>query len=245
MGCPAAGCTGYEIGTGSEEAALNIDLNVPPFNTGAGWAPIGPYETEFRTTFEGNGNTISGLFIDRPCTRQVGLFGIVISRGKIRNVGLIGVDITGNAATGALVGRNHGDILRSYATGAVSSGADSDFFGGLVGSNNGTIQASYADVTVTVGSSSWGIGGLVGQASWDATITASYAIGAVSSGEDSESVGGLVGFAADGATITASYWDRETSGQTSSAGGRGRTTRQLQTPTGYTGIYAAWNLNLE
>ncbi len=246
MGCPAAGCAGYEIGTGSEEAALNIDLNVPRFNTGAGWAPIGPYETEFRTTFEGNGNTISGLFIDRPCTRQVGLFGEVTSRGKIRNVGLTGVDITGGAATGALVGINHGDIRSSYATGAVSGGADSDFFGGLVGTHidrGATITASYADVTV--GSSSWKIGGLVGQMGWGATITASYAIGAVSSGEGSESVGGLVGSASDGATITASYWDRETSGQTSSAGGRGRTTRQLQSPTGYTGIYRSWNLDLD
>ncbi len=245
MGCSAAGCAGYEIGTGSEAAALDIDLDVHPFNTGAGWAPIGHYQTEFWTTFEGNGNTISGLFIDRPCTRQVGLFGILKFRGQIRNVGLTGVNVTGGASTGALVGFNYKDILRSYAVGAVSGGAGSDFFGGLVGSNNGTITASYADVTVTVGPSSRGIGGLVGQMGWGHMITASYAVGAVSSGEGSEDVGGLVGFAGDGATITASYWDRETSGQTSSAGGRGRTTRQLQSPTGYTGIYAGWNLDLD
>ena len=170
MGCPAAGCAGYEIGTGSEEVSLNIDLDVPRFNTGAGWAPIGHYQTEFWTTFEGNGNTISGLFIDRPCTRQVGLFGIVQSWGTIRNVGLTGVNVTGGATTGALVGLSHGDILHSYATGAVSSGvAGSTFFGGLVGTlftRGATITASYADVTVSGGDRTRGVGGLVGQVGW-------------------------------------------------------------------------------
>ncbi len=49
-------------------------------------------------------------------------------------------------------------------------------------------------------------------------------------------------------SITASYWDTSTSGQTTSAGGSGvtgKTTRQLQSVTSYTGIYSAWNNNLD
>ena len=56
-------------------------------------------------------------------------------------------------------------------------------------------------------------------------------------------VGGLVG--RNQATVTASYWDATTSRQGSGAGGRSRTTAQLQAPTGHTGIYAQWNVDLD
>ena len=46
-------------------------------------------------------------------------------------------------------------------------------------------------------------------------------------------------------TITASYWDTSTSGQTASDGGIGKTTSQLQAPTGYTSIYANWNVDID
>ena len=95
MGCPTNtqdaddnDCTGYELGTGSEDAPqLNIDLGVPLYTAGMGWAPIGDSGLGFTATFEGNGNTISGLFINRGDTRAVGLFHGVNPLGVIRNVG--------------------------------------------------------------------------------------------------------------------------------------------------------------
>ena len=63
------------------------------------------------------------------------------------------------------------------------------------------------------------------------------------SGNDKEELGGLVG--KSGGTATTSYWNTTTSGQSSSGGGTGKTTSQLQTPTGYTGIYASWNVNVD
>ena len=44
--------------------------------------------------------------------------------------------------------------------------------------------------------------------------------------------------------VTASYWDMETSGMTRGGGGAGRTTAALQEPTGYTGPYAAWDVDV-
>ena len=58
-------------------------------------------------------------------------------------------------------------------------------------------------------------------------------------------VGGLVGSSNSLSTVTASYWDTTTSRRTTGSGGQGRTTAQLQTPTGYTGIYAHWNVDLD
>ena len=45
--------------------------------------------------------------------------------------------------------------------------------------------------------------------------------------------------------ITASYWDTQASGQAGSYGGVGKTTAELQSQAGYTGIYAEWNLDLD
>ena len=266
MGCPSAGCTGYELEVdpdfdtnGNGEADSGDDY----WNDGSGWVPIGTQSTRFSTTFDGNGHTISGLFINRASTRYVGLFGYIDSSSVIRNTGLLSVNVTGNEYVAGLAGRNSGDITASYASGSVTG---DNYVGGLVGYNGGTITASYASGSVTgtnhvgglVGRNSGGtitasyasgsvtgtgdnyVGGLVGRNS-SGTITASYASGSVTG---NNYVGGLVGFDNLG-TITASYWDTGTSGQTTSAGGTGQTTSQLQSPTGYTGIYADWNVDID
>ena len=63
-------------------------------------------------------------------------------------------------------------------------------------------------------------------------------------GEDA--VDGLVGLdLGTGLNVTNSYWDTETSGQSSRAGGTGQTTTELQSPTGYTGIYENWNIDVD
>ena len=49
---------------------------------------------------------------------------------------------------------------------------------------------------------------------------------------------------ADGTTAPGD-WDTETSGQTESAGGDAKTTAELQSPTGYAGPYADWNVDLD
>ena len=81
------------------------------------------------------------------------------------------------------------------------------------------------------------------------TITARYTAGAVASiGTDSNrstNLGGLAAANISGITITDSYWDTATSGQSASDGGVGQTTAALRAPTGYAGIYANWNVNLD
>ena len=267
MGCPADGCTGYELtadldfdtsGDGAVDAADAY------WNGGAGWAPLGVAGgPPFTGTLEGNGHTITRLLIARPADREVGLLRQLGPRGEIRNLGLRDVAVTGGTETGGLVGEirqgtvrassvsgrvagtgvvgglvgynQGGAITASYATSAVRG--QTFHIGGLLGWNlRGTVQASYARGPVTGGG--W-TGGLVGTSQGGA-ITASYALGAVTG---SSAVGGLVGTGAG--TVTASYWDTTTTGQAHSAGGAGHATAALQAPTGYTGLYAAWNLDLD
>ena len=239
--------------------------DTPWWNNGAGWEPIATGSSAWDATFEGNGHTIRHLFINRPAGDEVGLFGLVRSSfgsGSIRAVGVIEVDVTGNDRVGGLVGENRGSVTASYATGRVSGDSK---VGGLVGENRGSVTASYATGRVAGDSEVGGllgrnyssstitasyatgpvageseVGGLVGR-NFSGTITASYATGRVSG--DSE-VGGLVGRNLGG-TITASYWDTTTSGQATGSNGQGQTTTQLQTPTGYSGLYADWNVDLD
>ena len=246
----ANGCTGYEL-----SADLDFDA-ARQWTSGRGWEPIGEFSAEFNTTFEGNGHTITNLYVNRPYTSVIrgppALFGYTTSSAVIRNVGLVDVDVRSSnvASGGALVGSNYGMITASYATGQVRGG----YVGGLVASNYGTITGSYAAVRV-IGQNR-NVGGLVGTNS--GTITASYATGWTSGDASTDNVGGLVG--ANTGTITASYatgpvsggtpsgglvgtnvgtittssWDTTTSGRTTSAGGTGRTTAELQAATGST-----------
>ena len=151
--------------------------------------------------------------------------------------------VTGTGTVGGLVGQNGGSSINaSYATGSVSNSGGHT--GGLAGTNGGDINASYATGSVT--GNSYAVGGLVGLNGGD--INASYAAGLVKG--TGNNVGGLVGIQSillreDTGTVTNSYWDNGTTGQATSAGGTGKTTRELQRPIGYTGIYASWNANVD
>ena len=85
-------------------------------------------------------------------------------------------------------------------------------------------------------------GGLAGRNT--GSITASYARGRVT-GPGFGPTGGLVGHKDSSGTATDSYWDTETSGQSGSAVGTGKTTTELHSPTSYSGIYLNWNLDLD
>ena len=147
-------------------------------------------------------------------------------------------NVSGEGSVGGLIGDSHTDaVTASYATGSATGTEDE--VGGLVGNSfSGTITASYSTGDVSGNDS---VGGLIG-ASLSDTINASYATGGVSG--DRDEVGGLIGDQF-GITISASYWDTQTTGQSSSDGGQGKTTAELQSPTGYTGIFATWNTDLD
>ena len=54
----------------------DINLDVLPYNTGAGWEPIGTMTSPFQGTLLGNGKTISGLKINRTEAMVLGSFAL-------------------------------------------------------------------------------------------------------------------------------------------------------------------------
>ena len=205
-GC-ADSCKGYELTTDLDfdndddyrEAVANKDS----WTGGEGWQPIGEgLSKAFGAIFEGNGYTISNLFIDRSGSDGVALFGQVASNARIRNIGLIDIQVTGRYYVGGLIGRNYNALISdSYATGSVSGEYR---IGGLIGYSysNSTVSNSYTSVSVIASGRASNIGGLIG-VNWGIVVD-SYASGSVVVNEsDGRSVGGLVG--SNYGTINSSY----------------------------------------
>ena len=178
--CESA-CNGYELTSSLDfenpgsyaSGAVN-----PDWTTGNGWDPIGDSLDQFGAEFDGNGNTISNLHINRIDSYNVGLFNWNWNDGVIRNIGLVDVDVSGKSG-GGLAGFNLGTISDSYASGNVSGSVVTA--GGLVGTNGRrlgsvnvpTISRSSASANV----SGRHVGGLVG--SNHGSVNQSYATGTV------------------------------------------------------------------
>ena len=176
----------FELASSYASGTINTD-----WTTGSGWEPIGVEDNAFTTTFEGNGHTISNLFINNSSTSYAGLFGYISGgSAELHNLGMVDVEVTGGFAIGGLVGVNEeGTVSGSYVTGSVTGDED---VGGLVGGNytGGTVSNSYATGSVTGTGTGSSVGGLVGFNN-KGTISSSYATGAVTGTGDN--VGGLVG----------------------------------------------------
>ncbi len=201
--------------------------------------------------------------------RDVGSLVGWLRKGTILNCYADGGSITGNDHVGGLVGLlDYGAITNCYATASVSgdtsagglvgynnwwcrisdcyssaSVSGKEYVGGLVGLNRGTIANCYVQGGSVLGSNT--VGGFVGSNGWPhlpmgrpyppAEITNCYSTGSVSG---SNHVGGLVGRQGYG-RVTASFWDIETSGLTTSDGGEGKTTAEMQTISTFTD--AGWD----
>ena len=137
-------------------------------------------------------------------------------------------DVRGSDQVGGLLGYSYGTVSKSYSRGSVTGDS---YTGGLIGFNRDIVSGSYSSANVT---GRWLAGGLVGQNR--GTVSKSYSAGAVTGDVD---VGGLVGRNYEG-TVSNSFWDTETSGQSTSDGGTGKTTAEMQGIITFSG--AMWNI---
>ena len=184
--------------------AKSIDLTqwISSNSANEGWEPIGTTTSTFQGTFDGNGKTIKGLFINRPNTNYVGLFGY-LRGGTIKNLMITDCYVTGCSSVGSLLGKmDYSSTVNACgATGTViGTGAT---VGGLVGAEDGSPSNSWHPVisncffngTVEAGDGSTDdsfyadAGGLLGYC-FKATVTKCYAAGTVRS---SKNVGGVMG----------------------------------------------------
>jgi hypothetical protein len=194
---------------------------------------------------------------------RVGSLAGLLDQGNITGCYARRARVSGDDDIGGLVGRNAGRIFSSYSTGNVSGDT---FIGGLVGLlTDGTVNTSYSKADV---SGNRNVGGLVGKTGNEiAAVTHSYAKGSVTgdtyvgglvgqvergaahrsysagSVSGNQYVGGITGFVRVLGRVSNSLWDTEASGQSTSAGGTGKTTAEMKTITTFTDAgWDFWNI---
>ena len=165
---------------------------------------------------------IKDSYATGPVDGKSGIAGGLVGSNGVRIYLATGVPVPSGSA-----------IVASYATGPVR-GAEA---GGFVGHNAGNIRDSYATGPVNGTSRAGGFSAF----NDDGSVRRSYATGPVRGAR----AGGLTAANDSRATVTDSYWDTTISGQAASSAGTGYTTTQLQSPTGYTGIYAPWDVDAD
>lgn len=189
------------------------DKSVTTSEVPMGFYPIGDFATSglreqipFTGSFDGQGYTISNIYINRPADRQVGFFG-TISGARIENLTLDNATITGGNYSGGLVARSssNGDLkedLKNYITNCHISNSQItgvEQAGALIGS------IYYSEITNCTAYDNYtlgylNIGGLAGHILSSNVVDNCQASGRVYA--SGTSAGGLVGWSNSKNTIT-------------------------------------------
>ena len=238
------------IGLTNVDIAGNIDVGGL-----VGWNFYSPVSNCYTTGIvSGTGGQVGGLVGTNQYSPIINSYATCSVSGNGWSVGgLVGQNwasstISKSYATGSVNGSNYrvgglagfnsenSSISNSYATGSVTG--TTDVVGGLVGYNYySTVSNCYATGSVN---GTDDVGGLVGYNGADASISNSYANGSVTG--TGGQVGGLVGLNYN-STEENSFWDTETSGQSSSIQGTGKTTAEMKNVRTYTDT--AWSSGLD
>ncbi|WFE83342.1 GLUG motif-containing protein [Parabacteroides chongii] len=177
-------------------SGYTLDNGTPP-DLQDHWTPIGNKTNRFQGIFDGNGNTVSGVYInDNNDGANLGLFGYLGKGGKIENVGVVDSYVTGTgeqATVGGVCGSSEGSILSSYNAGSVEGTQSPAFVGGVCGHSVGSISNSYNTGSVE-GGDNISVGGVCGynSSSSSISISNSYNTGSVTGGNKAK-VGGVCG----------------------------------------------------
>jgi len=181
----------------------DIDLGVAPWNEDSGWLPIGNRDKKFSGNYNGDGHTVSGLYIRRSYLDNVGLFGFCMDAG-IKNLNVKDVDIVGMKWVGGLVGdfsATDGDMpakLENCSASGVVKGTSR--VGGLAGYivRSHVIASSARTKVISVDEAEAFSGGLVGFGSTDSRIVDCYARGDIENRDQAKYSGGLIGAVENG-----------------------------------------------
>ena len=156
------------------------------------WTPIGSEWENFTGTLDGDGHSVSGIYISNETDYQ-GLVGVLGSGGTLQNLGVKASYIKGGYHVGGVCGSSWGTVSNCYNTGSVTG---SYAVGGVCGTNDGTVTNCYNTGNVA---GSEMVGGVCGWNEFD-TVTNCYNTGNVTGNNQ---VGGVCGY--NDATVTNCY----------------------------------------
>ncbi len=193
----------YRQTTNLTFSAADFESGGDFYNNGEGFSPIGNNDNiSFFGSYNGAGHSIDGLYINRPATSYIGLFGYT-NEATIENIKLHNVSIEGNNYTASLAGYAKSSSVNNCSVneGGVVNTVNGYYIGGLVGNADvSNITDCSSNLTSVTGY--YSVGGLVAKTS-TATITNCKSI--VSNISGNERVGGMVGWIDQNTIINQCY----------------------------------------
>lgn len=203
----------------TEDIVLNDTTAENWTSTAKPWKPIGNYtnDSPFMGTFDGDGYTISGLYIyaldSTTWQNHLGLFGYTCN-AEIKNVNIANADITGVDSVGALVGYAYYYINNTDAAYLITECTVKDsrivgqiYVGGLIGRIDKTEYIGTGTLSVTscnninstvVGTSR--TGGIAGDSSSSTYFTECTNSGDISASDSY--AGGIIGSCSSSVSFT-------------------------------------------
>lgn len=186
--------------TGVFKLMANIDLTDSLKKTTEGWLPI----PDFAGKLNGNGKTISGLWINRPATDNLGLFGTIDGDAEIQNLVVIADSIIGNNNVSVCIGKILSGNVKINNCFVSSTLKGKINVAGFVANSEGflKIENSYSTGLFHVLSGGDRVGGILGRAGGtNAIIDKCYSTAAILN-EGTPSAGGIVGSNANKVTVS-------------------------------------------
>lgn len=190
----------------------------------------GKGDTQFGGVFDGNGFTISELYIDAAkigeienpicekdkatCNAQNVAFIAVLGGGTVKNLILENADITASTNLGDILGKDNpitvgsvvawqtgGTIEGCFATGNIQTSGVGNVVGGIVGNmKGGTVKNNLSTISIRVSGDESHAGGIVGAIRGNVTIEANAYDGSSLVNNGDGSIGGSIGYLEKGTT---------------------------------------------
>lgn len=172
------------------------------------WTPVRSGEYGLYGHYDGNGKTVSNLYInlDIDSDQGVGLFGALGSGSSLKNVTVVSGSVFGNHRVGGVCGWNYYGTIEGCRNGAEVS-ARNNYIGGICGENYGVISTSHN--TGAVKGSGYDVGGVCGA---NAPYSSIISCGNEGTVTGNSRVGGVCGYNNLNASITGSRNRADVSG---------------------------------
>ena len=144
------------------EFVLAADIDLSIYSSGVGWTTIGNEDNSFQACFDGNGHTISNLYINSGSGGK-GLFGKIESGSEVKNLRLTDVYIRASWTSGVVCSSvASGGIVTNCSVegGTMEDSSNGAIYGGIAGNSaEGGISYCYTDLDLNLRQQ---VGGIVG-----------------------------------------------------------------------------------
>ncbi len=154
-----------DVNAGNDYKGKTVVLTANINLKNGAWTPIGSQDLPFMGTFDGQGHTISNLYIRALDTDCVGLFGF-IGKTTIKNFNIHNVDARGDQRVAAVVGATKPSAVidNVHVSGSIEIFSDTHYAAGIVthGYVNVKNCSVIAETKGTIGSNGSMVGGICG-----------------------------------------------------------------------------------